>query len=50
MIELRPVCICEACGHVWVLLAERPPAQCPQCRSRKWNRSQWTKEIRTEDW
>jgi hypothetical protein len=40
MIESRLVCVCDACGHVWLPTAD--PAsikRCSKCKSAKWNQA-----------
>lgn len=33
----RCTCEIEKCGHIWISIAEQPPAVCPDCASREWN-------------
>jgi hypothetical protein len=35
-IEKRDACICDLCGHVW-LLGDKLPGRCARCKATKWN-------------
>lgn len=37
MIEVGKVCVCEGCGHRWVLRGV-VPSRCARCKVRTWNR------------
>ena len=38
------VLVCKRCGHKWVPLVDEPK-QCPDCRSRYWNRDYVRSDI-----
>ena len=29
---------CKKCGYEWIPRAETEPKECPNCKSRKWNK------------
>lgn len=29
---------CDKCGHTWIKRGEEEPAQCPKCRTVRWNK------------
>lgn len=30
---------CNQCGHIWLPRGDEPPALCPKCKSRRWDRA-----------
>ena len=39
-IELRPVCVCDKCGHTWLQTNRTKrelPNYCPKCTTKEWN-------------
>jgi len=59
-VELRPVCICDKCQHVWLPPTwPRLPTECPHCRARTWNgpnakrpadQTQERRDLISEEW
>jgi len=53
-IELRPVCVCDECQHIWLQtdrVKNELPDFCPKCKTRKWNgdKKQKIKEREIQD-
>ena len=53
-IELRPVCVCDECQHIWLQtdrVKNELPDFCPKCHTRKWNgdKKQKIKERAIQD-